>query len=138
MPKKLSPRQKANRINRTRWVGHSADGLLRLQAQAHLRQPWNASTGPKTRAGKDISRFNALRHAGRADALLPEACRAFILALRQAEQGLGAPPSLLEAQQALQQLMHLPSPAALLRAVRLSRRYESLLCNGDPHAERPF
>jgi hypothetical protein len=95
------------------------------------------SSGPKTRAGKARSRINALRHAGRAYVMLPEVCRDFILALQQAERGLGPPPPYMEANHALEQLMHLPSASALLRAVRLSRRYQIVLSRGEIHEERP-
>lgn len=37
----------------------SAEGLASLQRAAKANQPWTCSTGPRTEAGKAISRFNA-------------------------------------------------------------------------------
>lgn len=55
----------ANRANRKRWQGHSREGLARLRDAALSNQPWRMSTGPRTPAGKERSRMNALKHGGR-------------------------------------------------------------------------
>jgi len=54
----------ANRANRRLWRGHTADGLNRLQEAAIRNRPWLRSTGPRTEAGKDRSKLNALKHGG--------------------------------------------------------------------------
>lgn len=55
----------ANRRNRMLWRGITAVGRLRLSQAALQNRPWEHSTGPKTQAGKNRSKMNALRHGGR-------------------------------------------------------------------------
>ncbi|MGP1347127.1 MAG: hypothetical protein ACTS3F_10740 [Phycisphaerales bacterium] len=43
----------------------SAEGLAALRASAARNRPWESSTGPKTVAGKSVSRMNALKHGDR-------------------------------------------------------------------------
>lgn len=127
MPKKLTPRQIANRMNRKRWRGHSAEGLARLRAAAHAARPWEKSTGPRSAAGKAASRRNARRHDGRSAVLLPEPTRRFLAQLRDAERGSGPIPSpglAIEAAEALSRTFH---PEAFIRAARTIRRYQRLV-----------
>jgi len=54
----------ANRANRKLWRGHSPEGLRRLQEAAIRNRPWQQSTGPRTEAGMNRSKFNARKHGG--------------------------------------------------------------------------
>jgi hypothetical protein len=47
----------------------------KLRELAVARKPWQASTGPRSTAGKARSRANALRHGARANLLVPDAVR---------------------------------------------------------------
>ena len=127
MPKKLTPRQIANRMNRKRWRGLTAEGLERLRAAAQAGRPWEKSTGPRSTAGKRTSRRNARRHDGRSVVLLPEPTRRFLEQLRAAERGEGALPAAdlaVEASEALAQALH---PEAFIRAAKAIRRYQRLI-----------
>ena len=55
----------ANRLNRMLWQGLTLEGRERLRNAALQNRPWERSTGPKTEAGKNRSKMNALRHGGR-------------------------------------------------------------------------
>ncbi len=53
---------RACRANRKLWRGHTPEGLERLREAAKRTKPWLKSTGPRTEAGKDRSKMNALKH----------------------------------------------------------------------------
>ena len=127
MPKKLTPRQIANRMNRKRWRGHCAAGLERLRVAAQAGRPWEKSTGPRSAAGKRASRQNARRHGGRSTVLLPEPMQRFLEQLRAAERGEGTIPTpalAVEASEAVALVIH---PEALIRAAKSIRRYQRLI-----------
>lgn len=129
MSEPLTPRQKAGRENRQKWKGITPEGIERLRKAAYKNRPWERSTGPRSPQGKSISRANALKHGGRAFAVLPDHVRDFVLALRDAERALGPLP---EDPQALTDMV-LDDPGELLlatRACRLAIRYYRLRLKG--------
>ena len=56
---------RANRANRKRWTGHTAQGKARLRAAAMKNKPWLSATGPRTKTGKNRTKMNALKHGDR-------------------------------------------------------------------------
>lgn len=85
MPRKLTPRQVAARINRKKRKGLTPEGREALRQAALTNRPWEHSTGPRTAAGKAASRWNAHQHGDRARELLPEEFKAYAALVELAE-----------------------------------------------------
>lgn len=84
-----SERQRAaNRLNRAKRRGLTAEGRERLRQAALLHKPWRFATGPVTAAGKARSRLNA-RKTGEHDAAA-RARRARAAAIAQLQRELPA------------------------------------------------
>ena len=126
MPKRLTPRQKAARMNRRKWRGHTPEGLDALREAAIKNRPWKGSTGPQTPEGKARVRLNALRHGGRAFAVLPDQVKAGLESLRAAEEDVRAlePSAIYEA---FTYFLEVPTPQMQDRAAKLLSRYTGLM-----------
>lgn len=127
MPKRLTARQKAGRINRKKWVGHSEAGLAALSQAAKDSRPWEKSTGPRTIMGKRVSRGNAFRHGGRAGVLLPVTIKDCLVALDLAERGEGLLPDAERVYGAMELLMAHEAASAQIRAASIICRYSRLI-----------
>lgn len=85
MPRKLTPRQLAGRMNVKKRRGLTSEGREALRQAALHNRPWEHSTGPRTAAGKVASRWNAHQHGGRARELMPEEFKAYAALVDLAE-----------------------------------------------------
>lgn len=117
MPKRLTPRQLAGRINRRKRGPLTPEGRAALQAAAIAGRPWEHATGPRTRAGRARSRENALRHGDRARVLLSPCVLEALHAART-----GAVP-LATLQEAMVELMRRGTVKAMGQAVWLAQLY---------------
>lgn len=85
MGRKLTPRQLAGRMNRAKRKGLTPEGREALRQAAIANRPWEHSTGPRTLAGKAMSRWNAYQHGDRACELQPESVKRFRSMVARAE-----------------------------------------------------
>lgn len=126
MPRRLTPRQKAARLNRAKRGGITPEGREALRLAALARRPWEHSTGPRTAAGKQASRENALQHGGRAFVTLPIEVQTAISTIQAAERGQGPIPELGEVYLAVRMLTGGGWPL-VLRGSSLLLRYQRLV-----------
>lgn len=134
MPRRLTRRQKAARMNRWRWKGHTPEGLEALRDAAINTRPWLGSTGHRTPEGKARARLNALRHGGRAFAVLPDQVKVGLESLRAAEAALGG-LELSGIYEAFSYFREAPTPGMQTRATKLLSCYTDLVLGMVPQGE---